>query len=226
MNHLEMPSAFTGLCIDGDQALTKQVIPGPVAAPEIVGGCFHRQVHQSQLRIGAHHRPDTGITGAAPGFFSPALDAKLSGLGYGMESPHGLARADVETPHPHGGPLSHQRTCLGDLGRHQNIADDDRGGDHGDRLRTEVVQVATGGAGNADAEIHPATIEIGIGQAGVGVQRQQIAIVGGSENALLLAVAPVSHATAVISDDVNRRAGQVDLRIVGPQRLTGTRIEG
>ncbi len=126
VHHLKMPAAFASLGIDGHNGLAEQVIARAVAAVEVVGRCIDRQVHQSQFRIGAHHRPHAAVAGATPGFFFPGIHAVLAGQWDGMKGPHGLAGMHIETTHPHGRALSQQGSRLSYCRSDYNIADYNR----------------------------------------------------------------------------------------------------
>src|SRR5262249_34072966 len=97
---LVVPDPFSGLYVQADQAIGKQVIAGPLPSVHVAAGGFDRNVNVTQLFITCDAAPRPGIAREFPGILSarvlpPRLDAKLAGLWNRMERPDQLARADI-----------------------------------------------------------------------------------------------------------------------------------
>src|SRR5580692_7772778 len=161
MHGLERPHEFAGLASERDHGIGVLVIPGPFAAPEIRTRRRRRQEHQPARFIRGHWRPDIGGAGA---------DAIVN---QGVEAPARSAGSRVEGAH------HPERRVDADIVR-------DRGADHNDATahhrRGRDLEFARPKQRLADVDLHFAILaEIGAGNAGLRVQRDDTDIVGAHE---------------------------------------------
>ena len=166
-----------------------------VDAHLVAGGQFDAQIGQAQLLIGADLRPVAGIarifrrTGLQPGVI-----AELAFLGDVVEDPQPLAGLHIEAAHIALGIVLDGWVVAGGVGG----ADDDH------------VARDGGGAVQADIGLHQVEIlvvfqlqvdnaidaEGGIGDAGLGIQREHPVADGDGDDAFVGPVGPVTDAAA------------------------------
>src|SRR5213596_2034743 len=94
-----MPLPPAGFQIDADQALGKQVVPGPVSSVEVARRRLHRQVDQPELLVDGDLGPNAGVAGVVGRPVQPCLVADLPLYRDRVEDPQTLARPDVEPAH-------------------------------------------------------------------------------------------------------------------------------
>src|SRR6266550_2263319 len=69
VHELEVPFPLAGFQVHANQRFAEQIVAVPVAAVEIAGGRFHRQIHEPELLVHADLRPHAGV----PGVFRRAV---------------------------------------------------------------------------------------------------------------------------------------------------------
>src|SRR5438067_1242921 len=99
MHELEVPLALAGFQIDAHQAFRKQVVARTMAAIEIRGRRFDRQVDEPEVFVHADLAPDAGVAVLRPRSVLPRLAPELSGTRNGVELPELFAAAHVEGAH-------------------------------------------------------------------------------------------------------------------------------
>ena len=95
MDELVVPGPLAGLDIQRDQARAEQVVAGPEAAEEVLGGAVGGDVDEPQLGVGRERRPRGDVAGPLPGVVLPGLVAEFAGPGQHVELPQELAGARV-----------------------------------------------------------------------------------------------------------------------------------
>ena len=66
VHELIVPFAPAGIDVDGDQRFAEQAVSRAMPAVVVPSRQLDGQVHEAQLFVGAHLRPDTGIAGVRP----------------------------------------------------------------------------------------------------------------------------------------------------------------
>ena len=222
MDRLEVPDALARLDVDGHDALGEQVVAGPHAAVPVVRRRAGRQVDGARLLVDRHVGPDVGVPAVAPRLVAPGVGAEVVAARDGPEDPLHLAGARVVGPHVAG-----RRLPQGQSGVLHDAADDHRVAGDGDRRRPGHpggVDLALEAGGEVDVA---AGAEAGIAPAGARVQRDQPLVVAGDEDARVVAlrVLPIGDPAVVPAHVRGPVEIRVDLRIVGPDRLSGAGVE-
>ena len=216
MNHLEMPDALAGAGVEGHQALREQIVAGAVAAIKIVGGRLGRQIDVAQLEVGAHHGPDAAVAGVAPGFFLPGLDTEIALLGNRAEGPDQLAATHVVAANPGRRPFLEPGPVGGNLLHDHDIVHHYRRRHGAKRLGALPVHAVALRPGNAFSQVYPAIGEIHIHFPGFCDQGEHVAVIGADDHPRVFAIAPPGNPAMMKSQGTIGRAGQIDLRVVGP----------
>ena len=226
-----MPELLARLDVDRDQALGVEVVARAVAAVEVVRRGADRQVDDAVLVVAREHRPDVRVARVAPGFVFPGLDSLVALPGHGAEHPAELARARVPAAHPARDGLLRDPP-VGDRGAgDDHVPDHDRRRLHRVEQGVQVVPLAAVGARQALHQIDAAAVsEVLVRAAGTGVDREQVAVARAPVDAAVgvvafLAVGPVGDAALVPHHGHRRGAFLVALRVVGPDRVSGTRVD-
>src|SRR5882672_2098517 len=97
MHQLVMPPPLSRLKIDGDKALAKQSVAGPVGAKVIPCRQFDRQIYQTKFFIDGDLGPNAGVAGIGVGIFFPAVVPIFGTDRNGMEDPETFARAHIKS---------------------------------------------------------------------------------------------------------------------------------
>ena len=126
MHRLVMPPAFAGAHVDRHERFAEQSVAGAVEAVVIGGRHLDGQIHEPELRIRAHLRPDSGVAVALRRAVSPGLVAELASSRDGMEDPEAFAGARVETAHV----AAYVPGRVGTAGRAMRCAHDDHVADY------------------------------------------------------------------------------------------------
>ena len=121
-----MPDALAGLGVEGHEALGEEVVAGAVAAVEVVGRRFNRQVDVAELQVRRHRRPDGGVAGVAPRVALPGLVPELTRERDRVEDPPPLAGPDVVAAHEPGDVLPAGRKSAQRAADHRNVSYDHR----------------------------------------------------------------------------------------------------
>src|SRR5207237_10456415 len=98
MHELEVPLALAGFQIDAHQAFRKQVVARTMAAIEIRGRRFDRQVDEPEVFVHADLAPDAGVAVLRPRSVLPRLAPELSGTRNGVELTDLLSAAPLAGP--------------------------------------------------------------------------------------------------------------------------------
>src|SRR5262245_3420350 len=93
---LKVPLALTRFEIDADQRISEQIVPWPMAAVDVLGGIFHRQIDESEVLVDRDLRPYAGIAVDGPRLVFPRVISELAGPRNRVERPQELPRARVE----------------------------------------------------------------------------------------------------------------------------------
>src|SRR5262249_32957167 len=87
------------LDVDGDQAVTEQIVARTMTAVEIRSGIFDRQIGDPRIFVDRDLRPHAGVAVHGPRIVLPGVVAELTRPGNRVEGPEQLARADIESTH-------------------------------------------------------------------------------------------------------------------------------
>src|SRR5262249_29168185 len=79
VDHLEVPEAFAGPGIEGQQAIAKEIRAFAVDSVEVVLGTGGRRVDDAALLIDGELAPHIGAADALPRIFRPRVVAELAG---------------------------------------------------------------------------------------------------------------------------------------------------
>src|ERR1041384_6313306 len=92
MNLLEVPAIFSGLCLDGDDGCSKQIVAFAIRGV-VRRTCVARgKVNEPKVRIDCRRLPDRGATELVViVVLRPGVAAELTGRGDCVESPQKLA---------------------------------------------------------------------------------------------------------------------------------------
>ena len=126
MNELAVPAALAAACVERHDGLGEEVRSRPMTAVEVVVGRLHRQIDETEIRIGAEHGPHAGVAGDAPRVFAPGGDADLACPRNGVEDPQALAGAHVVAPHVGRRRLASRGPNRSRHLHHGDVADDGR----------------------------------------------------------------------------------------------------
>src|SRR5262245_66290636 len=102
---LEVPDAFAGVDVDGDDAFGKEVVALAESAPSVVGWRGDRQIDVSEIVVAAQHRPDVRVARVVVRTLLPGVRAELSVARHGVEHPFELAGPHVERLNVAGRPV-------------------------------------------------------------------------------------------------------------------------
>src|SRR5882757_2036875 len=202
MNELIVPNFLSCRSIKANQALAKEAVTEPVAAKIVVGRRAHRQIDIAEFLVGAHRRPNIGVTGFLPRIVFPALDTGLALLWHGMESPEQTSGDDIEAPH-----VAWWR-------RSRTPPVEDRRADHDypahdHRRRTRRVVVGVDRPAQTLREIDPAIgPETWQQFSRFRIQRDHLRERGQDYNTLVITVPPIRD-TAIDPSDIGRNAKTV-----------------
>ena len=94
-----MPDALAGAGIEADDAVAEQVVPGPIAAVEIIARCAEGQINVPEIVIGADHGPDVGPTELPPRSRFPGIGTELALSRNRVEGPQQFPRVHIVTAH-------------------------------------------------------------------------------------------------------------------------------
>ena len=226
VDELVVPDALAGPGVQAHQALREQVVAGPMAAVEIVGGRLDRQIHVAQLQVGRHRCPHPGVAAVAPGVVLPGLVAELARLGDGVEDPQLLAGARVEPADEPGREVGRRRGGAQRRPDHDHVADDQRRRVQADLAGLDWRTVRP--VVDALEEIDDALLaEGGHRVSGRGVQRDQVISPGDVDDPrVVLPVRPVRHAPARAGPHRRDVAALAFVEAVHPQRLAGGPVDG
>src|SRR5437667_12177571 len=78
MHDLVVPLFLPGLQIDADEAVAVQIVAGTMAAVQIRRRILDRQIHEAELFVDGHLRPDARASVDRPRFFFPGTVAELA----------------------------------------------------------------------------------------------------------------------------------------------------
>ncbi len=216
VHRLEVPHALAGLDVERHQAFGKQVVAGPVSPVVVPGRRPDRQIDVPEFVVHTQHGPDVGVARVPPRFVQPGLGAEVVGLRDGPEHPFGVAGPGVHTLEPARGRLFRGRA----VGNHA-------GGDHDvvrdDRRRGDAEAIASVGANAAYGARKPfhqvdaaVVAKVEYRGSGVGIERDQVALVGPEEDARVgdsrSVVGPVGDAARVV--EMGRTSAQIGFGIV------------
>src|SRR5207244_9066581 len=98
-NQLVVPDPLSRLCIETDEGGRIEVVAATMASVAVVGGAGRRQVHVSELRVGADGSPDVAAARVAPRAVLPRFDARLAFARNDVKRPQMLAGAHVVPPY-------------------------------------------------------------------------------------------------------------------------------
>ena len=220
---LEVPRAFSGLEVKGDDAVREQVVAGPVPPVEVAGGRLHRQVDVAQLGVDGHLAPHPGVAGVAPRVGQPRVVAELVGAGNGVEDPPPLAGPGVVAADVPGRLLLRGRGDPREVG---GADDDDPVGDDRRRVQPDLAGDGVELLVEALLQVDQAVpAETGHPAAGAGVQRDEAVAGGDVEDHPVAPVVPVRQA-APREPPRGRRAPRALVEPVHPQQLARRRVEG
>ena len=96
MHVLEVPFPLARFEIDADQRIPEQIVAGPVAAIDVLGGIFDRQIDEAEVLVDRNLRPHAGIAVDGPRLVLPGVVAELAGTRNRVERPEQLAGLHVE----------------------------------------------------------------------------------------------------------------------------------
>src|SRR5262245_7223233 len=99
VDELKVPLAPAGFEIDGYETVGEEIVAGPMAAVEIRGRRFNRQVHEAELFVNGHLIPDAYVAIEGPGVFLPRVVPEFPGPWNRVERPDLSTAADVERLH-------------------------------------------------------------------------------------------------------------------------------
>jgi hypothetical protein len=182
-----------------------------VAAVPVAGGGSEGQVDVTELWVVAHHRPDVGVAGIAPGVVLPGLVSILAGLRNGVENPELLTGPHVEAAHVAGWHLFVVLEVVHRTAHYDDVSADDGRGRDGDMFPNHRLP-------HAEGEVYAATLpESRDRLTGLGIQSAEVGVVRADDDATVFAARPVGHAS------MHKAIG---LRIVHPECLAGGRVDG
>ena len=196
MDQLEVPLHLAGVDVHRHQAVAIKTSTRTLAAIKVGGRLFHRQIHQTRIRIRRHLRPNTRVAGIFVGVLQPGLRAGLALLRNGVELPDLLARAHIIRP---------RRTLVVLEAAGREAFAEGRTDQHlvaHNRRRRLPADLARGQVRRdllivIRLQIHRAIVaERSNPLAGLGVQRDQLIARRGVEDARFLAVAPINRTAA------------------------------
>src|SRR3984957_16164815 len=96
MHHLNMPEAFPGAGIQGEEAVGEQVGTGAVDSVEIVFGAGGGGIDDAALFVDRELAPDVRAADFFPCFRRPGFVAEFAGMRDSVEGPDDAAGANVE----------------------------------------------------------------------------------------------------------------------------------
>ena len=172
VHRLEVPPSLARLDVEGQDAVGKQVVAGPVAAVGVVRGRLCRHVDQAQLLVRRHLAPGARIAGVLARVVEPGVRAELAGRGDGMEDPQAPAGAHVVAAHE-------ALRVAHAAGRHarrvRRAHDDDVGGDDRGGLQADVALDGVDDLVGLALEVDDSAVaESGHRAAGPGVERDKV----------------------------------------------------
>ena len=160
MNHLEVPDSLPCACVQGNQALGEEIVPGSVTTEKIISRCFHRQIDEPEFQIGTQLRPCTTITCISPGLFLPGFHTKLTLLGNAVEGPFQFACRNVITPYPGRWPFLVVRSVRGNLLYYQGVAYNNWRRNRSHRWGALPIRHISIGSGNTNRQVDTTTGEV------------------------------------------------------------------
>ena len=219
MHHLEVPDSDAGLRLERHQALGKEIMARVLSPIIIIARRTEGQIDVSQLLVAAHDRPDIRIASMLPGVVLPRFDAWLFALRHSMEHPPLLAgprikASDVTWRHGfHAWIVNDRRPHNDDI-----ATDNGRGSDAIQRGVNRTVQALR----QIDAAMRA---EFCDRLSRFGVEGNELRIPRTNKNALPLPVRPIGDA-AVHESEIGGRSLLVALRVISPDGLPGTGVNG
>src|SRR5690242_17057594 len=195
-----------------------------MAAVEIASRRLHRKVNQAQLLVCRHLRPHSRVAGVFGGAVQPGVVAEFAFLGNCVEDPQALAGAHIKPAHI-ALVVAH---ALGREALPEGSADDNRVfGDNRSRLYPDFSRSKIGldGLVVVELQVHGATLaEGGNAGAGPGIKTDETKSRGHVQNALVLAVGPVSQPAPGELAGSGRSARSFVLA-VHPKQFPGSRVQ-
>src|SRR5207245_3328949 len=132
VHELVVPDALPGLSVEADERLREEVGAESVAAVIVRRSCVERNVHITELLVGAVRRPSTDFARVRPGVALPRVIAELTRPRDRMEDPFQLSSPGVPPAAPPG------NLFLLDVVRRDGRRRDDRVADD-NRRRLDVI---------------------------------------------------------------------------------------
>ena len=96
MHDLIVPDAFAGLGIETEDAVSKEILADPIAAPVIIGGRSGAEEDPPPPGVQRDATPGIGASHALPCIGRPGVVAELLRMGNGMKDPASFAGPQVE----------------------------------------------------------------------------------------------------------------------------------
>ncbi len=221
VDRLKVPHPFAGGGFEGNDALRKQVVAEPVAAVEVAGPEFDREVDVSQFGVRAERGPHRRVAGILPGSVLPGLVPVFAGLRDGVEGPDQLARDGVVAANVSRRHLGRAGSAPGGQRgpHHHDVANHHRRGAGADR-RPHQVQLPA----QLEPQVHhPVFAEAAHRRPRRRVERHQVEPGTDHEDARRHPVRlPPRHTPPGVAP---RRRTVPLVEAVGPQRLPGAGVD-
>src|SRR5262245_37418405 len=99
MDGLEIPVPLSGVEVEADDAVGKEVGAGPMAPVVVAGRHLGGEIHSIGGLVDGDGAPVAGVARVRPGIGFPRLVALLTWLRNRVEDPETLAGARIETAH-------------------------------------------------------------------------------------------------------------------------------
>src|SRR5262249_5815925 len=93
---LKMPKALAGVGVQGDQAISEEVIAHTVGGIKIGSSRTCRDINDAASHVDGHTGPVVGGTAGFPGALRPGVIAEFAGMGNGVKGPPELSSAYIE----------------------------------------------------------------------------------------------------------------------------------
>ena len=202
MHELVVPLALPRLDIEREQRFREQrrlgrafFIAAAMATVIVAGRQLDGHVDDAELFVGAHLRPDAGVTGVGRRIRIPRVVAGFALHRDGVENPDALAGTDIEAANE-ALDVGLALRCAAFAMRganHDHVLGDDRRGMQADLRGREVEAFLIEAGLQVDDAVGAEVLHR---QAGLGVERNHLVARRDVDDALVLAVGPVREAAA------------------------------